>query len=331
MDKYSEEFLREQIEVLGKSNAKIASEFGLKLHVLYKKSKEYGLKNKFELAEEKIPEIRRMYEDGAYKCDIAAKLGVSAVYIDKVTKDLTRQEVPKTKLTREFLEEHYVVNGLGAKEIAEMVGFKVGSINTAIRKYGFSKRRFIPDFLDKETLYDMYITKNMSLIDIAHSFNTNFTGSLKQLLVKYDIPINPKGHSYAGHKRGGIGRRSHEYLSGMVLNALNSSAKKRNIRVDITIDDIWNKYIAQNKKCAISNIPVTFPEYGSSFNKKDFTGSVDRIDSSIAYTPDNIQILHKYVNLMKLDHSQEEFIEWCHIISDYQKSVASKIDDHMLS
>ena len=41
------------------------------------------------------------------------------------------------------------------------------------------------------------------------------------------------------------------------------------------------------------------------------TASLDRKDSSLGYTLDNIQWVHRTVNKIKLDLQQDEFVEWC--------------------
>ena len=70
---------------------------------------------------------------------------------------------------------------------------------------------------------------------------------------------------------------------------------------EITLEDIQETYEAQNKVCAFSGLPISFGK----------EASVDRIDSSLGYTKDNIQIVHKRLNLMKQDIPNDEFIEWC--------------------
>jgi len=45
------------------------------------------------------------------------------------------------------------------------------------------------------------------------------------------------------------------------------------------------------------------------------TASLDRIDSTKNYTIDNIQWVHKDVNKMKMDFSQEYFIEMCRLVT----------------
>jgi hypothetical protein len=75
---------------------------------------------------------------------------------------------------------------------------------------------------------------------------------------------------------------------------------------NITIEQIYNLWIHQNKKCALSGISVGFYDDG-----KNHTCSIDRIDSSREYTIDNIQLVHKDVNLMKNKFDNQYFIEMC--------------------
>lgn len=93
-------------------------------------------------------------------------------------------------------------------------------------------------------------------------------------------------------------------IPGKVFSRLLNGAKKRNIEVTITIEDIWNQYIKQNKRCAFSGIPVEF----------GLDASVDRIDSSAGYWKYNIQIVHKTLNMMKKDMPNDLFINWCKMV-----------------
>lgn len=71
----------------------------------------------------------------------------------------------------------------------------------------------------------------------------------------------------------------------------------------ITIQDAYNKLEAQGFRCALSGIPLAWSE--------DSGMSIDRIDSDKEYDLDNIQIVHKNVNLMKNHFDQDYFIEVC--------------------
>ncbi len=47
--------------------------------------------------------------------------------------------------------------------------------------------------------------------------------------------------------------------------------------------------------------------------------SIDRIDSNIGYEEGNIQWVDKRINMMKGSLSNEEFIELCTKVSEYNK------------
>lgn len=51
------------------------------------------------------------------------------------------------------------------------------------------------------------------------------------------------------------------------------------------------------------------------------TASIDRIDSSKGYTKDNIQWVHKNVNIMKMDQTMDQFLYICKKIVDHQAKI----------
>jgi len=85
-------------------------------------------------------------------------------------------------------------------------------------------------------------------------------------------------------------------------------ARERNLEFNITIEDAWNLFIKQNRKCVLSGEILTFR---SKSEIADGTASLDRIDSSKGYTIDNIQWIHKDLNFAKQKLSQHEFINLC--------------------
>lgn len=106
--------------------------------------------------------------------------------------------------------------------------------------------------------------------------------------------------------------RGHGEISGQSFSQIKNNAKARNLEFDITIEDIWNVFLKQNRKCALSGIDLKF---SLSRIKTDTTASLDRIDSLKGYTIDNIQWVHKDINFMKQEYNQEYFVGMCHKIS----------------
>lgn len=95
-------------------------------------------------------------------------------------------------------------------------------------------------------------------------------------------------------------------ISGREWGGFRRSAEARSISFEVTIEEAWELYKEQNGKCALTGIPVEFTNGGT-----HKTASLDRIDSSKPYTIDNVQWVHKDVNLMKRDFSQDYFFKLC--------------------
>jgi hypothetical protein len=100
------------------------------------------------------------------------------------------------------------------------------------------------------------------------------------------------------------------------VNKIILSAKNRKIDFNLTIDDIADVYEKQQGKCSLTGWDIVFPEVGIPQNAD---ASLDRIDSKKPYQKDNIQIVHKLVNMMKSRYSQEQFIEVCKAVADKVK------------
>lgn len=113
---------------------------------------------------------------------------------------------------------------------------------------------------------------------------------------------------------------NYDYL----LKKIVEGANRRNLSVSITKYDLINLFQKQNNRCALSGVLLQLGVAGSNFLnirkwKEQNTVSVDRIDSSKGYTVDNIQIVHKHINLMKLDFNQTEFINYCRLVAEKNK------------
>jgi hypothetical protein len=89
---------------------------------------------------------------------------------------------------------------------------------------------------------------------------------------------------------------------------LKKGALERNLTFNISIADIWKLFLSQQRKCALSSLPIIFQSKQRAF---DGTASLDRIDSSKGYIEGNLQWVHKDVNFMKRNFEQSYFIELC--------------------
>ena len=81
-------------------------------------------------------------------------------------------------------------------------------------------------------------------------------------------------------------------------------------------DQSLELFLNQDRKCALTGVNILL-DYKSGEPRSTITVSLDRIDSSLPYTPDNVQWVHKLVNLMKRELHQNEFIDWCHKVTNH--------------
>ena len=118
--------------------------------------------------------------------------------------------------------------------------------------------------------------------------------------IEEDIPERKENLSYCK-----------EYIKQNMWRYLRRGARKRNLEWSITKDDVNSIYQSQEGRCALSGVPIYL-------QGKVTTASLDRIDSSIGYIPSNVQWVHKEINFMKSNSSEEKFIKWCKLISSWE-------------
>jgi len=90
-------------------------------------------------------------------------------------------------------------------------------------------------------------------------------------------------------------------------------ARKRNLEFSISMSDAWSVFIAQDKKCALTKLPLRFAEKRGDY---EATASLDRIDSKKGYTLENVQWVHKKINIMKQDYDEKDFIYYCKLVAE---------------
>lgn len=98
------------------------------------------------------------------------------------------------------------------------------------------------------------------------------------------------------------------------------SAEQRGISFSrkITPTFIETLYSLQDKRCAVSGVPIYFTD-----KWKDWKGcscSLDRIDSKRRYSVNNVQLVHKRVNMLKGQLTMEELQKWCRKIYKHHRN-----------
>ena len=97
------------------------------------------------------------------------------------------------------------------------------------------------------------------------------------------------------------------------LQMLLKTAADRKIGFNLSLDDLKDIWDKQNGLCTYTGLPLT-PK-GHQIN----TVSLDRIDSNGIYEKSNVQLVCVVINRMKLDYSENNFIQLCRLVTQHNK------------
>lgn len=100
-------------------------------------------------------------------------------------------------------------------------------------------------------------------------------------------------------------------LSKTYFSKLKNGAEKRGLNFNLTLEELWELFLIQEKKCKLTNLTINL----SWSSKQIQTASLDRIDSSKGYTIENVQWVHKDINKMKNNFKQDYFVEICRLVT----------------
>ena len=124
---------------------------------------------------------------------------------------------------------------------------------------------------------------------------------------------NPKGKN---HKQwNGYGDISGNYWCCIQRGANGKKGNRKSVEFSITIQHAWDLFVKQNYKCKLTGLPLSI-----NYQRKTgpiHTASLDRIDSAKGYTVDNIQWVHKDINMMKRVYDQDYFINMCNMVTSH--------------
>lgn len=201
-----------------------------------------------------------------------------------------------------FLKKNYGRKDL--KYLRNKLNRDAGSIRCKAHELGLKTNRSWTN-QEKNILKKIYLNKSIG--ECSKILKRGYGGIQKQALslgLKKPTTKGSKHHTFTGYKG----------ISGAIYSRYKYHAKKRKIPFRLTKKQMWDSFIAQDKKCALTGEELFFE---SACCKCDGNASLDRIDSSKAYSVDNIQWVHKAVNQMKWTLSQKLFIEWSKKIAKY--------------
>lgn len=221
-------------------------------------------------------------------------------------------------MTKQELEKMLYVENKTQREIAKIHKCSESLISQKIKKYGLKKDKYL-NYIGKK-FHSLKPIKYLGKDRNSHSIFLCVCdcGKTKKVLGNSLENGNTKSCGCKSRKRGkehalyaGYEEIRAEYWSRVLRGA-----KNRDIRVKLTIEQAWDIFLKQNKRCALSGELLHFPYTRKT--RKYSTASLDRIDSDGIYEPNNVQWIHKKLNTMKMHMTETEFFNWCRKITLYR-------------
>lgn len=213
--------------------------------------------------------------------------------------------------SKELLIDLYITQNISVEEIAKKFNRSVGVVYQYLRKHKIEYKKQYIDFTGQRR----------GKIEILKPVASNHKGGGKHVkwLVRCDCGIEYEiisstlnsCNNLCCEKCRYIASRSKEELKNYIWNALKYVAKTRKKEFSITKEYAYQLFLQQDKKCALTGRNIKFATHAKAHTQGETTASLDRIDSSKGYVEGNVQWLHKDVNKMKWDLSQEDFIKIC--------------------
>lgn len=247
----------------------------------------------------------------------------------------------KIKLSKEEnynqLFDLYITQRLTVNEISKIIGLKTWKVREYLRLWGIAnilKQKFDEDrakILNKK--FGLLVAKEF--VSPPSSSKNKFAKYLHWVKCTCDcgkttiVPLNSlknkkikscgcqknlskeESKSFTGYKE-----ISGKFFSRIKRTASGGTNKRKRICKDfnLTIQFLWDLYEQQNRKCALSGLPITFD---SKSELNDGTCSLDRKNSQLGYVPENVQWVHKKINIMKNSLLDIDFINLCIIIANF--------------
>lgn len=115
-------------------------------------------------------------------------------------------------------------------------------------------------------------------------------------------------------------RQKPEVFLKELLQCIRYSDKRADIDDDVTVEFLLGLLAAQQGRCALSGDELTFKKTNKQYKKTMTNASIDRINSGIHYTKDNIRLVTAQVNYMKHAMTDDEFYRLCQAINSGRPS-----------
>lgn len=107
--------------------------------------------------------------------------------------------------------------------------------------------------------------------------------------------------------------------AGVGANA--KGPKRKTYAFTVTREWLRTLLNKQGERCVYTGVPIGF----TTSKHWGATASLDRIDSEGGYTENNVQWVHKTVNMMKQQLGNAEFIDWCRLVAAHSDAAKTTV------
>lgn len=257
--------------------------------------------------------LLNVFRTGAKTRDLDWKISA-----DDMSRQFERQKgrcalsgVPLTLPSRDYSREdgcgiHYEGNA-SLDRIDSTKGYTTSNIQWVEKTVNLMKR----DFTEEEFIGLCCLAARRKSIpqETALAFEQRFLRNL----------WNPKKREgiYSPHWKGCGG------ITGYKFHLIRAGAKSRGIAFRLTCSQIWQRFVAQRGRCAISGLPLMLHTKNSDTM---WNASLDRIDSQKPYTLDNVWWVELRINLLKRELPLQEVVDRCRRVARHKKAKGKKAD-----
>lgn len=208
-------------------------------------------------------------------------------------------------------------DGIGFNRIAVKLNRNSLTVKRTLLVAGIPIRKSIRPSLTEEQK-DFAVSeykKGVTAKTIGNALGREAT-AIRSVLVERGV--DARSNSDAQTNRRGA---PHRHIPCGELGRKRLGAEHKGIPWTITIDDFEAAFDRQNGRCFYSGIPMLWAssatEYQARVRNQPLGISIDRRDSSLGYTPDNIALCCMFINYAKNDWSEAEFRAALSLIAKY--------------
>lgn len=300
----------------------IAQKNGCSAGTIEKAFKQFGIKKPTYVRPKKplisFEQATAYMKDGLTFEQISQKTGYSIQKICRQFRKLgIRKNTKKFTLSVEQAEE-YKKQGLTFVEIALKMGCSMVVAQRRFKELGIQKHN-IHNFeaIVGKQFGNITIIDFMGYDKIQHTHNyTARCGCGKMMTIRYNNLCRTKscGCIKQCNEKSALWK-GHGEISSRVWTSIKTSAKIRKIEFCISIEYIWDLFLEQKGKCALTGRELILKTPSQCYSQR--TASLDRIDNTKGYIIGNVQWIHKDINWMKGKFPLDTFLKVCKDVASY--------------